>query len=127
VRFVPVSRPPAASSSFCRAPYGRKHYGRDDSATLVWQAAAPEMNPTLPADYLQRMSEDDPEAYRSEVLGEFRAGVSSFLDPELLQACVTERVEIPPAVGIVYGGFVDPSGGSRDAFALAIAHRDGGE
>src|SRR5207247_171320 len=64
------------------SPYGqagalwelhRRHYGRQDSATLVWQASAPEMNPTLSADYLARMEQDDPEAYRSEVLGEFRA------------------------------------------------------
>src|SRR5262249_4932222 len=53
------------------SPYGqtgalwdlhRKHYGRDDSSTLVWQASAPEMNPTLPTDYLERMRDDDPEA-----------------------------------------------------------------
>jgi hypothetical protein len=42
------------------------------------------MNPSLPADYLERMKQDDPEAYRSEVLGEFRAGVSTFLDSESL-------------------------------------------
>ena len=40
------------------------------------------MNPTLPEDYLKRMELDDPEAYRSEVLGEFRAGVTTFLDPD---------------------------------------------
>ena len=35
------------------------------------------MNPTLRPDYLARMQETDPEAYRSEVLGEFRALKSS--------------------------------------------------
>ena len=65
-----------------------KHFGREDSAVLVWQASAPDMNPTLPLDYLQRMAQDDPEAYRSEVLGEFRAGVTTFFDPEALSACV---------------------------------------
>ena len=72
------------------SPYGqsgalwdlhRRHYGRDDAPTLVWQASAPEMNPTLPADYLARMQQDDPDAYRSEVLGEFRAGLAMLLDP----------------------------------------------
>ncbi|MET0153578.1 MAG: hypothetical protein ABW298_13335 [Candidatus Binatia bacterium] len=48
------------------------------------------MNPTLPADYLERMRQDDFEAYRSEVLGEFRAGVSAFLDADALAACVVE-------------------------------------
>jgi hypothetical protein len=52
----------------------RRHYGRDEAPVLVSQASAAEMNPTLPADYLDRMEADDPEAYRSEVLGEFRRG-----------------------------------------------------
>src|SRR5262249_38623647 len=93
---------------------------------LVWQASAPEMNSTLPADYLERMREDDPEAYRSEVLGEFRSGISTFFDPDALAACVVpERRELLPADGVSYRAFTDPSGGSRDAFALAIAHRQG--
>jgi hypothetical protein len=50
---------------------------------LLWQASAPEMNPTLPADYLDRMRTDYPEAYRSEVLGEFRAGLTTLLDPDV--------------------------------------------
>jgi hypothetical protein len=114
------------------SPYGqsgalwelhRRHFGRDDSSILLWQASAPEMNPSLPADYLARMREDDPEAHRSEVLGEFRAGVATFLDPDALEVCVVpDRRELPPSEGVSYQAFVDPSGGSRDAFALAIAH-----
>lgn len=101
----------------------RRHFGHDDSSTLIWQATAPDMNPLLPADYLERMRQDDPEAYRSEVLGEFRAGVSSFFDGEWLEACVISgRGELPPASDVRYRAFVDPSGGSRDAFALAIGH-----
>jgi Terminase large subunit, T4likevirus-type, N-terminal len=75
----------------------RRHFGKDDSTTLVWQASAPDMNPSLPADYLERTKQDDPEAYRSEVLGEFRAGISTFLDPEALERCVVpDRGELPP-------------------------------
>jgi hypothetical protein len=118
------------------SPYGqsgalwdlhRKHYGRDDSPTLVWQASAPEMNPTLPADYLQRMEVEDPEAYRSEVLGEFRAGLSTLLDPDALDACVAHgrALELPPRRGVTYRAFIDPSGGRRDAFACAVGHRVG--
>jgi hypothetical protein len=82
------------------------------------------MNPTLPADYLDRMREDDPEAYRSEVLGEFRSGISTFFDPEVLAACVASgRRELAPVAGITYAAFADPSGGSRDAFTVAIGHR----
>jgi hypothetical protein len=118
------------------SPYGqagalwdlyRAHYSRDDSATLVWQASAPEMNPTLPADYLERMEADDPEAYRSEVLGEFRAGVSTFFDPEAIDAVVVpDRRELPPSRELAYLAFVDPSGGRSDAFTLAVGHREGG-
>ena len=104
----------------------RRHYGRDDATTLVWQATAPEMNPSLPTDYLERMRDDDREGYRSEILGEFRSGVATFFEPEAIQSCVVpERRELPPAQGVRYLAFVDPSGGSRDAFTLAIGHRDG--
>ncbi|MBI4605859.1 MAG: hypothetical protein HY721_28165 [Planctomycetes bacterium] len=117
------------------SPYGqagalwdlhRRHYGQDAASTLVWQASAPSMNPTLPRDYLERMREEDPEAYRSEVLGEFRSGVATFFEPEALDAVVVRgRRELEPADGVRYSAFVDPSGGSRDAFTLAVAHRDG--
>ncbi|HSE68101.1 MAG TPA: hypothetical protein VLB12_14025 [Gemmatimonadales bacterium] len=50
------------------------------------------MNPTLPENYLKRMEEDDPEAYRSEVLGEFRTGASALFDPEAIEACVERGV-----------------------------------
>jgi hypothetical protein len=105
----------------------RKHYGRDDSDVLVWQASAPDMNPTLPADYLQRMEQDDPEAYRSEVLGEFRAGLTTLLDPDALAACVATGVrERAPEPLQHYTSFVDAASGSgKDAFTLAIAHRVG--
>ena len=117
------------------SPYGqtgalwdlhRRHYGRDDSQTLIWQASAPDMNPTLPTDYLERMAEDDPEAYRSEVLGEFRAGVATLLDPEAIDACVLEGVrERAPESGLEYVSFADPASGSgKDSFTLAIAHLD---
>jgi hypothetical protein len=103
----------------------RKHYGRDESNVLIWQASAPEMNPTLPSDYLQRMEQDDPEAFRSEVLGEFRAGLSLLLDPETVADCVDVGVrERLPDENLQYMAFCDPSGGRRDKFAVAIAHRE---
>lgn len=117
------------------SPYGqsgalwdlhRRYYGKDDAPTLVWQADAPTMNRTLPEDYLQRMKDDDPEAYRSEVLGEFRAGLSTLLDPEMIEAAVRQGSrENPPVPDLDYVAFVDPSGGRRDPYALAIGHREG--
>src|SRR5262249_50424491 len=116
------------------SPYGqsgalwdlhRQHFGRDDSSILVWRASAPEMNPSLAADYLDRMAADDPEAYRSEVLGEFRAGVATFLDSEAVAACVHPGVrELPPIASVTYRAYCDPSGGRRDKFTIAIAHQE---
>ena len=117
------------------SPYGqsgalwdlhRRHYGQDDASTLVWQASAPEMNPTLSNDYLQRMEQDDPDAYRSEVLGEFRAGLAMLFDPDAITDCVADGVrERAPSDGLSYEAFCDPSGGRRDAFTVGIGHRDG--
>jgi hypothetical protein len=114
------------------SPYGqsgilwdlhRQHFGSDDSLILIWQATAPEMNPTLRSDYLQRMAEDDPEAYRSEVLGEFRAGIATFLDPEAIEACIETGVRERPCVdGVSYVAGFDASGGRHDRSVLAIAH-----
>lgn len=123
-KLIALSSPYAQSGALYELH--RKHFGRD-SEVLIWQASAPAMNPTLPADYLRRMEADDPEAYRSEVLGEFRAGVSTLLDPDALAACVDtairERLSEPD---IAYVGFADAASGSgRDAFTVGIAHRDG--
>lgn len=104
----------------------RKHWGQD-SGTLIWQASAAVMNPTLPADYLARMAQDDPEAYRSEVLGEFRTGTTTLIDPDALAACVPEGIrERLPEASVRYESFTDAASGSgKDAFTVAIAHRDG--
>jgi hypothetical protein len=104
----------------------RQHYGQDNSPVLVWQATAPQMNPTLPKNYLERMRQDDPDAYRSEVLGEFRTGTAALFDSRSLEACVIiGRKELMPFSDVMYSAFVDPSGGRGDAFALSIGHREG--
>ncbi|WHZ30064.1 MAG: hypothetical protein OJF51_004866 [Nitrospira sp.] len=104
----------------------KKHFGKDESPVLVWQASSKDMNPCLSDDYLQRMQEDDPEAYRSEVLGEFRSGTSTLLDMEAIQACVDADVrERAPMSETTYVGFCDPSGGRHDRFVVAVAHADG--
>ncbi len=116
------------------SPYGasgalydlhKRHFGRNDSSILIWQGSAPVMNPLLSADYIERMRENDPEAAVSEIDGEFRAWISTFLDLDAIAAClVTGRRELAPVARARYAAHVDPSGGGKDAFALAIAHRD---
>jgi hypothetical protein len=102
----------------------RKHFGVDDSPTLIWQATAPEMNPLLSHDYLSRMEQDDPEAYRSEVLGEFRAGLTTLLDPEMIASCVDTGVRERSPQFRTQGrrkGFFDAGGGRVDSAVAAVA------
>jgi hypothetical protein len=86
------------------------------------------MNSTIFQAYIDREIEKDPEAGRAEWLGLFREDVSAAFPLEVIEACmVPGRMEIPysPHVGR-YFGFLDPSGGRRDAFTLAIAHQNYG-
>lgn len=105
----------------------RRHHGQEDSPVLVWQATAPQMNPTLSADYLARMVTEDPEAAEAELFGRFRAGVSTFVDPQALAEVVETGVrERQPDPGTTYRGYVDAASGSgKDSFAVAVAHKDG--
>src|SRR5262245_18518959 len=122
-KLIILSSPYAASGALF--DLHRSHYAKDDSQTLVWVASAPQMNPKLSADYLARMEQDDPEAFRSEVLGEFRTGLTTFLDPDSIQACVQSGVrEIAPVDKPHYGGFCDASGGRHDRFVVAVSHRE---
>jgi len=105
----------------------KNNWGRDDSPILVWKATAPEMNPTLSKDYLEKQRLVDPVAYRAEVLGEFREGIAPALDPKRVDECrKVGRHELAPRSVHGYVAFVDPSGGRADSFTLAIGHREHG-
>lgn len=104
----------------------RRSWGNEDSPTLIWQASAPEMNALLPADYISRMQQDDPDAFKSEVLGEFRAGVSSLFDPDTIDASIARGCrELLPEPKISYVAGADWSGGRHDAACLSIGHESG--
>ncbi len=121
-----LSSPYAASGALF--DLHKAHFGRDDSTTLVWVATSAQMNPTLRADYLARMERDDPEAFRSEFLGEFRAGLTALFDADALDdsvdAAVRERL---PEAGVEYVAGADAATGAAngDRFAVSIAHRAG--
>jgi len=81
------------------------------------------LNPTLDRAVIEAAIADDPEAGRSEWLGEFRADTSDFLEDALIDGAVVAGVrELPSVPGRVYAAFADPSGGRADAFTLGIAH-----
>jgi hypothetical protein len=121
-RLVIMSSPYAASGALYELH--RQYYGKDDADTLVWTATAPEMNPTLRPDYLATMLENDPDGYRSEVLGEFREGLSLLLDRAVLEAAIDKgTVARPPDRDARYHAAFDASGGKADAAALGISRR----
>ncbi len=104
----------------------RKHFGKDESKVLIWQASTEVMNPSVDRDFIAAAYEDDPASAAAEFGAQFRTDVGSYITREVLDACVVPgRHELPPVPGVHYQGFADPSGGSSDSFTLAIAHADG--
>jgi hypothetical protein len=101
----------------------RKHFGQDDSATLVWQADTRTMNPSVPQSFIDAAVEDDPSAAAAEYGAQFRSDVESFISREAIEAVtsfgVFERGHIS---GQRYYAYTDPSGGSADSMTLAIGH-----
>jgi hypothetical protein len=127
---IPNARLLKASSPYARKGVlwndFRKHYGVEDSRTLVWRASTRDMNPSIPQSFVDEAYAHDPAHAAAEYGAEFRSDIESFVSHEVVDACVVEgRHELPPLKGVEYVGFCDPSGGSSDAMTLAIGHRDG--
>jgi hypothetical protein len=104
----------------------KEHFGKDGDPVLVWRAPSRVMNPTVPEHVIETALAADEPAARAEYFAEFRRDLEAFVAREIVDACtVPGRHELPPMADTSYVGFVDPSGGSADAFTLAIAHREG--
>ncbi|MBI5315850.1 MAG: hypothetical protein HZB34_07755 [Nitrospirae bacterium] len=102
----------------------KRHHGHEDSPVLVIQAPTRIMNPSVPQSVIDRAFEQDPINASAEYLAEFRSDVGSFLDLDLIERSIeVGRRERAPQPDLQYVAFCDPSGGARDAFTLAIAHR----
>jgi hypothetical protein len=120
---VAISSPYARRGALWKAY--RKHYRKVDSRVLVVQAASMIMNPGLDRAFIDAQYEDDPIAAAAEYGAEFRSDVEEFVSLEVLQGCTSDDLfEIAPLPDIRYVAFVDPSGGSSDSFAMAVAHRE---
>lgn len=103
----------------------KRHYGKDDSSVLVWQADTRTMNPSVPQSFIDAAYEDDPSAASAEYGGVFRTDVENLISREVVEACVVHgRFELPPMKNVSYAAFCDPSGGSADSMTLAIVHRE---
>lgn len=122
-RLVALSSPYARRGELWET-YNR-HFGKEGEI-LVAQAPSRTMNPTLPKQVVDRAMERDEASARAEYMAEFRKDVEAFITLEAVEAVtVPRRLELPPITGERYLAFVDPSGGSKDAMTLAIAHKDG--
>jgi hypothetical protein len=84
------------------------------------------MNPTLLQSEVDDAMAEDPAAARSEWLGEFRDDVAAFINRELVEDLVVKgRTLRPPAEGVRYVCFCDPSGGRNDSMTCCVAHKEG--
>ena len=102
-----------------------KHFGKDGDPVLVWQASTRDMNASVPQSFIDQHMAEDPARAQAEYMAQFRSDLEGYVLREAVEACVNTGIrERAPQRGIVYTGFVDPSGGSVDSMTLAIAHRD---
>jgi hypothetical protein len=104
----------------------RKHWGQDGDPVLVWQAPTAVMNPNVDPQVIADAYAEDEASADAEYGANFRRDIESFVSREVIVACVIpDRHDLPPAADVRYRAFTDPSGGSRDSFTLAIAHKAG--
>jgi hypothetical protein len=104
----------------------RDHFGQDDADVLVVQGASKVFNPSLSDSVIEAQRAADPTAAAAEWDAEFRSDIGAFLDDELIDRAVEQDrpLELPPADGVAYRGFIDASGGvGADAYTLAIGHK----
>jgi hypothetical protein len=101
----------------------KKHFGRNDSAVLVWRATTREMNPLIEQETIDADMAEDEAAAQAECLAEFRRDIDSYISPDVVEASVVDgRFELPPLSDTRYLAFVDPSGGTSDSMTMAIGH-----
>ncbi len=105
----------------------KRHFGPDGHrAILVAKAPSRTMNPSLSPKVVERAYEEDPDSAAAEYGAEFRSDIEQFISREAVEACVATGVRArAPVCGVRYVGFCDPSGGTTDPMAIAIAHREG--
>jgi hypothetical protein len=105
----------------------RRHYGpTGDPLILVAQGTSRDFNASLPQSVVDRALERDHASANAEYLAQFRNDLEAFVPYEVVASCIGDFNEMAPLTEhSPYFCFVDPSGGSSDAFTLAISHRDG--
>jgi hypothetical protein len=94
--------------------YFKEGWGKNIEDELVWRSA------------IEKQLKRNPESASSEWLSHWRSDLAAFLRAELIDELTVEgRYELAPVPGQHYLGFADTSAGGKDAYSMAIAHREG--
>ena len=105
----------------------KQHFGVDGDGVLVVQGTSQQFNTTLSDEVIEQQREANPDAAPSEWEAQFRSDRWGFLsDEDIDNAIDYDRPrELAPKPGVIYFAFTDPNGGGRDAYTIAIGHREG--
>ncbi len=104
----------------------RAAWGQANPDLLVWRASTALMNPAIPEARLERERRRDPLRYAREYEAEFVEDLDQHLPAAWVEdATIAGRHELSPEEGVRHVAAVDPSGGGRDAFTLAVVHAEG--
>lgn len=102
-----------------------RYFGKNDASILVAQAPTLTMNPSLPQRVVDEAYQRDAAAAAAEYGAQFRTDIASLLNRETVEnALRPSPLELPYDRRNTYAAFIDPSGGGRDEFTMAIGHRD---
>jgi hypothetical protein len=103
----------------------QESFGKDDPDVLVIKATSLQLNPTLPAAFIEAEIAKNPELNRAEYLCEWRQDISSFVPNEIVDSAIVRgRSIIQPSKDTPAVGFIDVSGGVHDSHTCAVAFRD---
>jgi hypothetical protein len=122
---LPCASSPHARKGALWSAYS-KHFGKDNDEILVWQASTRDMNASVRQSYIDMHVAEDPSRASAEYMAQFRTDIEGFVAREAVEACVEVGLrERPPAKGVYYSSFTDPSGGSSDSMVCVVGHMDG--
>ena len=91
-----------------------RHFGRDDSRALVWQATTLEMNPTLDPSVVEPPTRTIRYMRAASIGAEFRTDIADFISRAVVEACIepnvyNARIYAPAAIQRSSTRQVDPA------------------
>lgn len=89
----------------------------------TWHASTAEMNPRIPASFLDQEYEKDPANYRREYLALFESGIGAVFDEADVRRAVRGVQDVPISPVFHYTIALDAAF-TGDTFGLLVGHRD---